>query len=65
MRSRSVRFTASAASDNRRVLVYDDDFGYDAMLELTGDFGTLEEKLHFAEAVAAALNAAIIPTARE
>jgi hypothetical protein len=42
----------------------DDDFGWDAMLRIGGDFGTEAEKLAFARAVAKALNEAgdAIPT---
>lgn len=42
--------------------VYDDDFGYDAMLRISGDFATDERRHEYASAVVAALNAATIPT---
>lgn len=48
-------------SRRREVLIEDDDFGYDATLELTGDF-LHNDKVRYAQAVATALNAAEIPT---
>lgn len=60
-RSRAVRFVANEEGTQ----VYDDDFGHDATLEITGDFETKPERVAYAEAVAAALNAAKIPTGRE
>lgn len=53
-RSRAVRFVATEDGSH----VCDDDFGYDASLEITGDFATPQEKIAYAEGVAKALNAA-------
>lgn len=55
------RFTVSP--DGRRI--YDNDFHYDAMLTLSGDFPNDFESIAYANTVAAALNAAAIPTGRE
>jgi hypothetical protein len=41
--------------------VWDDDFHYDALLEISGDFPSHEDRVAYAQAVAAALNAAQIP----
>lgn len=56
------RFTVSSGDSGQDVCIYDDDFGYDATLELTGDF-LPDDKIKYAEAVCDALNAAVIPTA--
>ncbi len=58
------RFTVWQGVSEQRFLVADDDFGYDAMLEISGDF-VGEEGRKYADAVAAALNAAQIPVRRE
>lgn len=65
-RSQRVRFTVHESTDGR-VHVWDDDFGYDAGLQLSGDFAFQHEKVAFAQAVANALNAAedTIPVRRE
>jgi hypothetical protein len=54
------RFTVET-SPHGRVFIYDDDFGYDACLRLTGDFIDGDD-VKYAEAVCKALNAADIPT---
>lgn len=41
-----------------KVYVMDDDFGWDAMLEVTGDFESKEVKANYAQAIADALNVA-------
>lgn len=56
------RFTVSTGDSGTDVWIYDDDFGYDAAMELTGDF-LPADKIRYAEAVCNALNAADIPTA--
>jgi hypothetical protein len=53
------RFTAEV-QDGSRIWIYDDDFGFDAALEISGDW-LQEDKLRYAAAVCAALNAADIP----
>ena len=45
--------------------VWDDDFGYDASIKISGDFGCDDLRYEYALAVAAALNAAAIPVRRE
>lgn len=60
-RSRAVRFVARMNTDGRGVVVDDDDFHYDALLKLSGDWPSDAERMAYAEAVAAALNAAVIP----
>lgn len=62
MRSHPIRFTVN--SDENGTYVYDDDFGWDAMLKIGGDFGSLAARNAFAEAIAKALNDAgdAIPT---
>jgi hypothetical protein len=62
-RSQSVRFTAYVGREAG--FVTDDDFHYDAVLTLNGDFPTDAERLAYAEAVAAALNAAVIPDGKD
>ena len=59
-RSRVVRFVATEDGG----AVCDDDFGYDASLEVVGDFPSSVERIAYAEAVAAALNLAKIPVWR-
>jgi hypothetical protein len=49
-------------SPGGRVMVYDNDFGYDAALRITGDFID-EHSWQYAAAVCRALNAADIPVA--
>jgi len=61
--SEPARFSV-AISPEGRCNVYDDDFGYDAMLRLSGDWAP-EEAKKYAEAVAKALNAMPPPTAKE
>lgn len=56
-RSMAVRF---AATDSGKYIM-DDDFHYDAMLQLTGDWPSDDERQAYAQAVADALNAAKIP----
>jgi hypothetical protein len=60
-RGRAVRFVARLNTDGRSVVIDDDDFHYDAMLKLDGDWPSDAERMAYAEAVAAALNAAVIP----
>ena len=49
-------------NEEDRHCVYDDDFGYDALIRVTGDFGTAERQKEYVQAVCDALNAAQIPT---
>jgi hypothetical protein len=60
MRSQALRFTVERAHDpeSPAVWIMDDDFGYDAMLKVGGDFATITEKLAFAQAIADVLNQA-------
>jgi len=59
MRSQSVRFTVSARSRPQELVqIHDDDFHWDAVLRVSGDFENLEERKRYALAVAQALNAA-------
>ncbi len=46
---------------DKTVDVIDEDFGYDALLHITGDFASYIERAAYAQAVADALNAAQIP----
>jgi hypothetical protein len=55
MRSKPVRF--EVMEHEGRIYIDDDDFGYDALLRLAGDW-SYHEKLAYAQAVAEALNAA-------
>ena len=57
----SRRFVTHTSRDGR-VFIFDNEFGYDAKLSLDGDFATPRHRLEYAQAVAAALNAAPIPT---
>lgn len=43
------------------IQVWDEDFGYDAALRITGDFGSYDERMAYANAVAEALNKGDIP----
>ncbi len=61
-RSQKKRFSVHYDYEKRRFNVYDDDFGYDASLSITGDFGTSLDARRYADAVADALNKAVIPT---
>ncbi|MGD9882303.1 MAG: hypothetical protein AB7F22_30160 [Reyranella sp.] len=45
--------------------IWDEDFNYDALLRINGDFPNDAERLKYAHAIANALNAAEIPTGRE
>ncbi len=56
-RSRAVRFVASDDGTN----VDDDDFCYDALIRIDGDWPSDAERIAYAQAVADALNAAQIP----
>jgi len=62
------RFTVHVrrmASGRRKYYVFDDNFGFDASLEVKGDFGSPGEAQRYVEAIAAALNAADIPIREE
>ena len=54
------RFTVHEGRESDVVWIYDDDFGFDASIMLTGDFMP-EDKIRYAQAVCDALNAADIP----
>lgn len=57
------RFTVNVrkmASGRRKYYIFDDHFGYDASLEVKGDFDP-DEAQRYVQAVADALNAAAIP----
>jgi hypothetical protein len=56
------RFIVAEVVDGSHAQVWDEDFGYDANLRITGDFGSHKARAAYATAVAAALNAADIPT---
>lgn len=58
------RFTVHVGSE-KKISVWDDDFGYDAALAVSGDFGSMESVMRYAQAVADALNIAAIPIRRE
>jgi hypothetical protein len=51
------RFTVSPAAEGDNLWIYDDDFGYDASMLLTGDFSP-EDKMKYAQAVCDVLNSA-------
>lgn len=58
---RRPRFSVSnggCADKTGRVHIYDDEFRWVASLRVTGDFGDVKDKLRFAEAICAVLNAA-------
>ena len=59
-----VRFLVASNSNGECIGVQDEDFGYDVLLRTGGDFGTEDERIDYARAVCAALNAAAnrIPT---
>jgi hypothetical protein len=54
------RFTVGSVDEGARISIYDDDFGFDAALALSGDWSQ-EDKVRYAAAVCAALNSANIP----
>lgn len=45
-----------------RFCIFDDDFGYDALIRVGGDFASKEQHYEYCKAVCDALNAAQIPT---
>jgi hypothetical protein len=57
MRSKKIRFEVVERTDRKDLFIDDDDFGYDAMIIIEGDFG-YAEKLAYAQAVVDALNTA-------
>lgn len=61
------RFTVSPDDlgrhgEKNRVFIYDDEFHWDGMLEVTGDFGELADRDRYAKAICDALNATEIPS---
>ena len=54
------RFSIGEVDDTSKISIYDDDFGFDALFVVSGDWLQADKK-RYAEAVCAALNAAAIP----
>lgn len=57
------RFTVSTGDAGTEIWIYDDDFGYDATMKLTGDWSD-KQKHAYAEAICGVLNfhETVIPT---
>lgn len=58
--SKGPRFTIGNNNAGSTMMIYDDDFGYDAAFELSGDWED-DQKEVYAQKVCDALNAADIP----
>lgn len=55
-RERPKRFEVMNSLDGESVFIDDDDFGWDALLRVQGDFGDIEAARKFAQAVCDVLN---------
>lgn len=57
LRSQKIRFIVSPKKDGSGgCSIWDDNFGWDASLHITGDFGSVDEKIKFAQAICDVLN---------
>lgn len=48
--------------DKSGCYIYDDQFHWDGMLRVSGDFATLAERMRYSQAIVDALNKASIPS---